>query len=120
MVERIKPVFIDQSGRRWRRIRRAALLLGVATTLIAAGVVVSELFFPPIPPELALATGNGKASERAKLPTPYTKIDRLRIAYRRKLMETMKRYGNPTSRRPEMVPVLNVGTGTRPTRTDAI
>ena len=33
----------------------------------------------------------------------------------------MKQYGSPhTSRRPEMVPVLDVGTGARPTRTDAI
>ncbi|HEY2026711.1 MAG TPA: glycosyltransferase, partial [Gemmatimonadaceae bacterium] len=42
-------------------------------------------------------------------------------AYRRKLAATMKRYGStPTSRRPEAIPALNVGTGARPTRTESI
>jgi peptidoglycan-N-acetylglucosamine deacetylase len=121
MVDRNRPVFIDHSGRRWRRIRRAAMLVGVATTLLALVLVASELFFPPNPPELALVTGEaatlGAPSSR---PATFTKIDRLRIAYRRKLVATMKRYGNPTARRPEMIPVLNVGTGTRPPRTESI
>jgi cellulose synthase/poly-beta-1,6-N-acetylglucosamine synthase-like glycosyltransferase/peptidoglycan/xylan/chitin deacetylase (PgdA/CDA1 family)/spore germination protein YaaH len=120
-ADRHTPVFIDYSGRRWRRIRQAALVAGIATTLLALVLVGSELFFPPIPPELPLASVTGKAvAPQAARTTPFTKLDRLRIAYRRKLATTMKRYGNPTSRRPELVPVLNVGTGSRPTKTDAI
>ncbi|PYP77472.1 MAG: polysaccharide deacetylase [Gemmatimonadetes bacterium] len=120
MPDRNRPVFIDTTGLRWRRIRLAALALGVVTTLLALVLVVSELFFPPIPPELSLAWMTpapvGKPERR---PTTYTRIDRLRIAYRRKLAATMKQYGNPASRRPEMIPVIDVGAG-RPPRTDAI
>src|SRR5690349_2356249 len=112
MSDRHKPVFIDHSGRRWRRIRFAALVLGVATTLIALVLVGSELFFPPIPPELPLASLDAHAAAKLDTKHPLTQIDRLRIAYRRKLAMTMKKYGSPHSaRRPEMVPVLDVGTG---------
>jgi cellulose synthase/poly-beta-1,6-N-acetylglucosamine synthase-like glycosyltransferase/peptidoglycan/xylan/chitin deacetylase (PgdA/CDA1 family)/spore germination protein YaaH len=122
MADRLRPIFIDYSGRRWRRIRRTVLALGVVTTLIALVLVASELFFPPIPPELPLATANDKPTGR-RLPRPattFTKLDRLRIAYRRKLAASIGHHGAPASRRPETIPVLDVGTGTRPTRTDGI
>jgi spore germination protein YaaH len=121
MADRNRPVFIDTTGRRWRRIRLAALALGVVTTLLALVLVVSELFFPPIPPELPLASVNSAPVGRSiGRPATYTRIDRLRIAYRRKLAETMKQYGNPKSRRPEDIPVVDVGKGAPPPRTDAI
>src|SRR6478735_9156678 len=121
MSDRHRPVFIDHSGRRWRRIRVAALVLGVATTLIALVLVASELIYPPMPPQLDLASLDARAVEKLRTKHPLTQIDRMRIVYRRKLAATMKKYGSPhASRRPEMVPVLNVGTGSRPTRTDAI
>ena len=121
MPDRHKPVFIDYYGRRWRRIRLAALVLGVATTLIALVLVGSELFSPPMPPQLPLTSIDARGAVKFGAHHPLTQIDRLRIAYRRKLAMTMKKYGSPhTSRRPEMVPVLNVGTGSRPTRTDGI
>jgi cellulose synthase/poly-beta-1,6-N-acetylglucosamine synthase-like glycosyltransferase/peptidoglycan/xylan/chitin deacetylase (PgdA/CDA1 family)/spore germination protein YaaH len=121
MSDRHKPVFIDYTGRRWRRIRFAALVLGVATTLVALVLVASELFNPPIPPELPLASLDARAAAKLNPKHPLTEIDRLRIAYRRKLATTMKKYGSPhASRRPELVPVLDVGRGSHPTRTDAI
>ena len=122
MADRNRPVFIDTTGRRWRRIRLAALALGVVTTLLALVLVVSELFFPPIPPELPLASINAARAEKSDVVhhAAYTRIDRLRIAYRRKLAETMKQYGNPKSRRPEDIPVVDVGKGAPPPRTDAI
>lgn len=123
MDRRHSPIFLDYTGRRWRRIRRAALVLGVATTIIALVLAGSLVLSPPIPPELPLAVVNNQPIARATTGRPgaYTKIDRLRIAYRRKLAAAMKRYGASTSsRRPEAVPVRNVGTGNRPTRTDAI
>src|SRR3954470_9356563 len=122
MADRLTPIFIDYSGRRWRRIRRTALAIGVVTTVIALVLVASELFFPPIPPELPLATVNDKPIGRPiqRPTTPFTKLDRLRIAYRRKLAASIAGHRTPASRRPEMIPVLDVGTGSRPTRTDAI
>src|SRR5512146_2124241 len=40
MTER-SPVFVDTSGRRWRRIRRVALVGGVLTTVLGLGVALS-------------------------------------------------------------------------------
>src|SRR2546423_15212 len=120
---RSSPIFIDYTGRRWRRIRRAALVAGVLTTLIALVLVGSLVLFPPMPPELPLAVANNQPTARAPTarPAPSTKAARRRTAYRRKLAAAMKRYGGaPTSRRPEAIPTLNVGTGTRPTRTESI
>jgi cellulose synthase/poly-beta-1,6-N-acetylglucosamine synthase-like glycosyltransferase/peptidoglycan/xylan/chitin deacetylase (PgdA/CDA1 family)/spore germination protein YaaH len=124
MVDRSRhsPVFIDYTGKRWRRIRRAALFLGVLTTLLALVLVGTLVLSPPIPPELPLAVANNLPIARATTGKPgaYTKVDRLRTAYRRKLSALVKQYGTPSSRRPEVVPVLDVGSGSRPTRTDAI
>jgi hypothetical protein len=109
-------IFIDHTGKRWRRIRRAALFVGVVTTVLALVLVGTLVFLPPIPPELPLAEANNKPIARApaRRPGAFTKVDRLRTAYRRKLATLAKQYGVPVSRRPEMVPVLNVGTGAVP------
>jgi cellulose synthase/poly-beta-1,6-N-acetylglucosamine synthase-like glycosyltransferase/peptidoglycan/xylan/chitin deacetylase (PgdA/CDA1 family)/spore germination protein YaaH len=124
MVDRSRtsPVFIDYTGKRWRRIRRAALFLGVVTTLLALVIVGSLALSPPIPPELPLATSNNQMIARATTGKPgaFTKVDRLRTAYRRKLAAAMKQYGTAAARRPENIPVLNVGTGGRPPRSEAI
>ena len=119
---RSTPIFIDYTGRRWRRIRRAALALGIVTTLVALVLVGSILLSPPIPPELPLASANNLPIARATTGRPgaFTKVDRLRTAYRRKLAALTRRYGTSSSRRPELVPALDVGRGHRPTRTDAI
>ena len=119
---RHSPIFIDYSGRRWRRIQRIALVVGVLTTVLAVVLIGSILLSPSMPPELPLATANNLTIARATTGKPgrFTKVDRLRTAYRRKLAAAMKQYGTPTSRRPEAVPALNVGTGTRAPRSDAI
>jgi cellulose synthase/poly-beta-1,6-N-acetylglucosamine synthase-like glycosyltransferase/peptidoglycan/xylan/chitin deacetylase (PgdA/CDA1 family)/spore germination protein YaaH len=116
------PIFIDRTGRRWRHIRRVALVLGVATTAIALVLVGSIALYPPIPPELPLATANNQIIARGTTGQPgaYTKVDRMRVAYRRKLASLVKKYGTPTSRRPEAIPVLNVGRGAPPPRTESI
>ena len=49
-----RPVFLDPAGRRWRRVRRAALAAGIATTVLALGIAVG-LLIPPLVPELPLA-----------------------------------------------------------------
>ncbi|HEX9484458.1 MAG TPA: polysaccharide deacetylase family protein, partial [Gemmatimonadaceae bacterium] len=116
------PVFIDLTGRRWRHIRRAALAVGIVTTTLAVVLVGTLFLTPPIPPELPLATSNNEPIARATTGRPgaFTKVDRLRLAYRRKLAEAMKQYGTPSSRRPETVPMVNVGTGNRPPRSESI
>jgi peptidoglycan-N-acetylglucosamine deacetylase len=122
MDRRSSPIFIDYSGRRWRRIRRTALVAGIVTTLLALVLVGSIVLSPPIPPELPLASANNLPIARATTGKPgaFTKVDRLRTAYRRKLAALTKHYGSSSSRRPMTIPALDVGTGTRPTRTNAI
>ncbi|MEP7000195.1 MAG: polysaccharide deacetylase family protein, partial [bacterium] len=124
MVDRSRtpPIFIDYTGKRWRRIRRAALAVGVITTVLALVLIGSIVLSPSMPPELPLATANNRTISRATTGKPgaFTKIDRLRTAYRRKLAAAMKPYGTPTSRRPENIPALNIGTGTRKPRNDEI
>ena len=119
---RHSPIFIDYTGKRWQRIKRAALALGVVTTVLALVLVGTLLFFPPIPPELPLQRANNLPIARATAGKPgaFTKVDRLRTAYRRKFAAAMKRSGQPTSRRAEAIPVLNIGTGGRPPRTESI
>ena len=116
------PIFIDTTGKRWRRIRRAALFLGVVTTVLALVLVGTLVLFPPVPPELPLAVANNLPIAR---PTTgklgrFSKVDRLRIAYRRKLATLTGQYGKVSSRRPEMIPVIDVSRGAHPTRTNAI
>jgi hypothetical protein len=110
---RHSPIFIDYTGKRWRRIQRVALAVGVVTTILALVVIVSIVVSPSMPPELPLATANNLTIARATTGKPgrFTKVDRLRTAYRRKLAAAMKQYGTPTSRRPESIPPSNVGTG---------
>ena len=124
MVDRSRttPIFIDYTGKRWRRIRGAALAAGVVTTILALVLVGTLVLSPPMPPELPLATANNQTIARATTGKPgaFTKIDRLRTAYRRKLAQSMKKYGTPASRNPQVIPAYDVGTGGRAPRTDAI
>ena len=94
MVDRSRhtPVFIDYTGRRWRHIRRAALAVGVMTTVLAVVLIGSLVLSPSMPPELPLATANNRTIARATTGRPgaFTKVDRLRSAYRRKLAAAMK------------------------------
>src|SRR4051794_13443006 len=116
MADRLRPVFIDYTGLRWRRIRRTALALGVVTTLIGLVLVVSELIYPPMPPELSLAASADRHDDHAftHATAGFTKIGRMRLAYRRKLAASIARQRTPASRPPEAIPVLDVGTGSRP------
>lgn len=64
------PVFIDRSGRRWQRIRRAAIALGVVTTIVGLTLGLSLLFAPNIPtlhPQSLTRKPIVRLSERARL-----------------------------------------------------
>ena len=100
-----RPVFTDHTGRRWRRIRLASLVLGGAAALLALVMIASELFFPPIPPELSIAEINVRAeSSSVARQAASAHTDRPRLAYRRQLAATMRRYEAATPFRDAMVP----------------
>ena len=64
------PVFIDRTGRRWQLIRRAAIGLGVVTTIIGLTLGLSLLFAPTIPtlhPQSLTRKPVVRLSERARL-----------------------------------------------------
>ena len=97
------PVFIDTSGRRWRRIRRAALALGVLTTIIGLVLVVSILIpdaIPELHPQLGVV---------ASRPLT-TRTQRLRRQIRRKWREMVAAHGRPpAARRASKTPALPIG-----------
>src|SRR3954462_13375002 len=45
-TDRRAPVFLDESGLRWRRVRLAIRLFAIATTLVAFAVVVAAVTLP--------------------------------------------------------------------------
>lgn len=57
----IQPVFLDPSGRRWRRLRQAGMICGA---LAAIGVLYLGLgiLVPPVLPEWQYAVGNGHSA----------------------------------------------------------
>jgi len=65
------PVFLDQSGRRWRRMRRGLTALGVGTTLLLLGFVASVLVPPLLPTFKPVTSGSVtpkfEGSRRARL-----------------------------------------------------
>src|SRR4051812_28326946 len=92
------PVFIDRSGRRWQRVRRAAVLLGIVTTVIGLTLGLSLLFAPSIPelhPQSLTRKPIVRLSERARL-----------LARRRfqQALATTKRV--PPSRRVSLMPSI--------------
>src|SRR5471030_2638033 len=54
MPSQPNSVFLDPSGKRWRNIRRATLVVGIGSTLIALGLAITFLI-PPILPNLQAA-----------------------------------------------------------------
>jgi peptidoglycan-N-acetylglucosamine deacetylase len=102
------PVFVDQSGRRWRHIRRAALVTGVATTLMAL-VVAIGLIVPPLIPELHPESVLPKAKPAT------SRMQRLRNELRRQFQSQLSKHGRPLAgRRPGTVPIVPVNGGKAP------
>ena len=98
MSER-KPVFIDYSGRRWRRVRRIALVAGVLSTLLGLGVAVSLFLSEGLLPELHPAT-------LVPATHPMTRHrERERMTLRRLLYRTIAKTGVvPAGRHPSRIP----------------
>ena len=93
-------VFIDPSGRRWRRVRGAAIALGVLSTLLAFGLVIS-IIIPPLLPTLRDARRAVGATKRTGLIT--TRSDRERLSARRRLAAALALEPSPVALRPEQL-----------------
>lgn len=78
-----RQVFRDISGRRWRRVRRVAVVAGVVTSALALALIAAILAPPLLP---VVAGGEGRRANLAQLPRiATTRRDRARIAARRRL-----------------------------------
>ncbi len=107
------PVFVDESGRRWRRIRRVVLGVGIATTVLTALIVIG-LLIPPLIPELPVATANNVPIARPlarETGVPLTKAGRRKRAAEVRLRAAIAalRTPPPPSRRASSVPVIDLG-----------
>ena len=102
MAEHV-AVFIDETGRRWRRIRRLALAVGIVTTLLGL-VLAIGILAPPILPELHPVS----VSLRKPLTT---RLQRERNYWHRRFFEAAKRHPIPKAHHPELIPILPVASG---------
>ena len=80
------PIFLDETGRRWRRLRRAALVVGIITTVVAA-ITITMVVIPPLLPEIPL-TG----APFARAPGLATsKIERERLSKKLQLYFSLRK-----------------------------
>ena len=100
------PVFLDPDGRRWRHWRRGLLALGVVSSVLAL-VLVLGVLLPPLVPALTLAAPRPVA-RRPHLLT--TRLERERLALRRRLQESISRRPAPPARHPRVIPAVAVPT----------
>ena len=108
-----RAVFADPTGRRWRAFRRTALVIGVATTMLALAVVGYLLVTPVLP---AIGTGVTASRGIGNLPALRgSRAAREREAARRKLFASLDRRPRVPSIRPSAIPVQSVGGSKRVT-----
>ena len=94
------PVFLDESGRRWRRWRLGALIVGVLTSVFG-GVVVLSLLVPPLIPQLR--TNPVKLSTAPRIPT--SRAERLQMEKKLELWFALERNHPPPSLRASQLPL---------------
>ena len=101
-----RHVFADPTGRRWRTLRRAALAVGVVTTVLTLALVVYLLIPPALP---AFSLGVRTTRGLAQLPTlRATRGAREREAARRRLLSSLDRRPSVPALRPAAIPVQSV------------
>jgi len=101
-----RHVFADPTGRRWRALRRAALAVGVVTTLLTLALVVYLLIPPALP---AFSPGVRASRGLSNLPTlRATKRAREREAARRRLLASLEHRPSVPAMRPALIPVQAV------------
>ena len=100
--DRARTVFLDPTGSRWRRVRGAALVAGVATTLLAA-IFVMIVLLPPVLPALA---GDGAGRALGAIPRWHgTRAGREHLAARRRLFAVLRRERPAAAVRPAHLPL---------------
>ena len=105
----VHSVFLDPTGRRWRRVRGAALAVSIAATVLAA-LLVAGVLIPPILPAVA-----GTRADRELGTVPRwagTRARREHLAARRRLFAELDRARPAPSMRRERLP-LPASTGAR-------
>ena len=106
-----RAIFADPTGRRWRRVRRAAMVVGIATTCLALALVGYLL----VPPALPSIPGVRATRGLAALPIwRGTKGVREREAARRRLLASLERKPAVPATRPSNIPVQSVAGSQRP------
>ncbi len=96
------PVFLDPSGRRWRRVRGLALVLGVATTVLAA-LLIAVVLIPPVLPAVV-----GQRLDRELTAAPKFVTSRSRrehLASRRRLFAALEHDRAVPALRPGQLPL---------------
>ncbi len=99
---RVASVFLDPSGRRWRRMRGAALAVGIVTTLSAA-LLVAAVFVPPNLPAIAGFRGDRELGIAPRWVT--TRERRQHLAARHKLLAVLDRVRPSPAVRPALLPL---------------
>ncbi|HEX7529984.1 MAG TPA: glycosyl hydrolase family 18 protein, partial [Pyrinomonadaceae bacterium] len=103
------PVFYDPRGRRWRRVRRTYLALGIAVTAITAIFIASVLANPLLPRLNLRQLQNLPQTYRIKPQLPPT-LPNAREAKAKKAQEDLKKaYGTTKqvpARRSELTPIV--------------
>ena len=94
------PVFLDESGRRWRRWKTGALVVGILTTVFG-GVVVLSLLVPPLIPQLR--TNPVKLSPAPRIAT--SRLERLQMEKKLELWFALERNHAVPSLRPGQLPL---------------
>ena len=106
-------VFLDPTGRRWRRVRGAALTVGVATTLLTALLVGAVL----IPPALPAVAGMRAGRELGIAPRwATTRERRQHLAARRRLLAALHRVRPAPAVRSARLPLPSKLDAARPQR----
>ena len=91
------PVFLDPSGRRWRRVRGTALVAGVATTLLTALFLV-VILVPPVLPAITGVRADHTLGTHPRWVS--SRAHRAHVAARRRLFALLDRKRTPLAVRP--------------------
>lgn len=101
--ERKRPVFSQTSGKRWRRVRRVVIGVGIASSIVLLGLVAAILVPPSIP---KFSLRDGTPSSEPKLPELNdTRALRLKAVARERLYEALHAAPAPPAKRPSHLPL---------------
>src|SRR5438067_13495925 len=96
------PVFLDESGHRWRRVRLAVRVAAVVTSLVALTVIVAALVLPNLG---ALSTTLMPTDRALRQPArfAFTRERRALLNERRKLFAALAHTPAPPAQKPTRI-----------------